>query len=395
MSSLRPRRNARREPEFVLDVEALLTQARRRTGLSDFGDESFREGLERLVTSVNDENDLNDFGAGAFRELVLHALVNRLEIEDWYRRHPEIDDEVIDSPLFIVGLPRTGSTLLGYHLALDPATRTFRLWESEKPTPPPIAGQDADDPRIVASAANHEALVKVCPAIALMVPYDPRGPVECYELFYLSFHYAHFDMYVRCPSYTEWFLAPERDHTAAYRYHKRVLKLLQWRSPPKRWCLKMPSHSLMIEGLDKVYPDARFVMTHRDPVKAIASASHLNVTVRKEFSKDPAKLFFGAHEARMWHMATERLLAFRSTNEARFFDLYHAQQLRDALPRLIALYEWLGWPMTADYRDRFHAWRQSNPKANNPYRLEDYGLDEAELRQRFSAYIERFFTNAA
>jgi hypothetical protein len=374
----------------VLNVATLIAEARRRAGLDDFGEDSFREGLERLVDSVNRESRMSAFGAAAFPEVLIHALVNRLEIEDWYRRHPEIDGEEIVAPVFIVGLPRTGSTLLSYQLSLDPCTRSFRLWESEKPCPPPIAAENKTDPRIAEANARHDLFVKACPAVASMAPYDPSGPVECYELFYMSFDYAHYDMFIHCPSYTEWFMDPARDHTAAYRYHKRALKLLQWRCPPKRWCLKMPSHSLMIENLDTVYPDARFVMTHRDPVKVISSTTHLNVTVRQEFLEDPMTRFFGEQTIRTWDTALNRLLGFRSRNEARFFDIFHAEQLIDAVPQLIKLYNWLDWPLTDPYIADVKAWRKSNPKGDNPYVAEDFGLDPVKLRARFAYYTQRF-----
>jgi len=379
----------------VLQATALIAEARRRTGLDDFGEASFGEGLERLVDSVNRESRMSAFGAAAFPEVLIHALVNRLEIEDWYRRHPEIDQEEIVAPLFIVGMPRTGSTLLSYQLALDPGTRSYRLWESEQPCPPPIASEALNDPRIAEANARHEDFVKACPAVALMAPYDPTGPVECYEIFYMTFDYAHYDMFVHCPSYTEWYLDAAHDHSASYRYHKRVLKLLQWRSPPKRWCLKMPSHSLAIENLNTVYPDARFVMTHRDPLKVIASTTHLNVTVRQEFLEDPLARFFGEQTARTWDTSTRRLLAFRSSRESRFFDIYHARQLIDAVPDLIKLYHWLAWPLTEKYIADVRAWRHSNPKADNPYDAADFGIDLSDLRERFAYYTDRFFPKRA
>ena len=374
----------------MLQVAALLDEARMRTGLAEFGDDTFREGLERLVDSVNRESRMSALGAGAFPKVIVHSLVNRLEIEDWYRRHPEIDDEKIIAPLFGVGMPRTGSTLLSYLLSLDPDTRSFRLWESEQPCPPPIAGEDKSDPRIAEADARHDAFVQACPAVANMTPYDPNGPVECYELFYMSFDYGHYDMFMHCPSYAEWYIDPARDHTPAYRYHKRALKLLQWRCPPKRWSLKMPSHTLMIADLFKIYPDARFVMTHRDPVKVIPSATHLNVTVRKEFLEDPLAEFFGRHTMNFWDTALRRMLEFRDGHRDRFIDIYHADQIADPIPGLKRLYAWLAWPMTDTYLEMVQAWRQKNPKADNPYDPAEFGLNLAEMRGRFTHYTDRF-----
>src|SRR6185295_10047862 len=132
--------------------------------------------------------------------------------------------------------------------------------------------------------------------------------------------------------------------------------------------------------------DARFVMTHRDPVKVIPSATHLNVTVRKEFNTDPMKRYFGAYKTDFWDRGMRRLLEFRSRNEQRFFDIYHGEQLVDAIPSLVKLYQWLGWPLTDAYLADVKAWRQVNPKADNPYDAADFGLDPSVLRKSFAYY---------
>jgi hypothetical protein len=375
----------------MLNVNALMGEAARRARLDDFGAEDFKEPLERLVESVNRESVFSPFGAMAFPEVLIHSLVNRLEVEQWYQRHPEIDDEKITAPVFIVGLPRTGSTLLSYQLALDPGTRSLRLWESERPCPPPVADQDQHDPRIAEADARHDAFIAACPAIARMTPYDPAGPVECYELFYLSFQYMHYNMFTHCPTYTAWVEDAARDHGPAYRYHKRVLKLLQWRRPPRRWQLKMPSHSLMLDSLTQVYPDARLIMTHRDPAKVIPSTAHLNVAVRQQFNVDPRKKEFGGYIAGFWEGAMRRLLAYRARNEAQFFDIYHGDQLIDPIPSLRKLYAWLDWPLTSRDLGDVTNWRRENPKADNPHDPAEYGLNPASINRVFSFYTERFF----
>jgi hypothetical protein len=187
---------------MTLDFDGLLDEAQRRTGLSDFGLDAFHEPLRLLLASVNHESRLTAAGHASFREVIVHSLANRLQVEDWYGRHPEIDDQAVVAPVFIVGFPRTGSTLLSYLLALDPGTRMIRQWESEQPCPPPVAGDDAD-PRIAASEARHAASSPPCQRSAAMVPYGgASGPVECYELFYMTFQYAHYDMFVHCPTFT-------------------------------------------------------------------------------------------------------------------------------------------------------------------------------------------------
>jgi hypothetical protein len=373
----------------VLSVGHLIDAARSRTGLRDLGDFDV-EPLERLIESVNEESHLSSFGELAFPEVLIRPLMNRLEIEEWYSRHPEIDDEQIVAPLFVLGMPRTGSTLLGYLLALDPNTRSFRQWEAEKPCPPPIAGDD-QDPRIAEADARHEAFMQRCPHLVSMAPWaGSSGPVECGDIFYMSFQTAYFDMYVHCPSYISWFYDAARDHSAVYRYHRRALKLLQWRCPPKRWVLRGPGHSIMVNSLNAAYPDARFIMTHRDPTKVIPSVAHLITTVRADFLIDPLKSFMGNELMREWDMAMQRLLRFRANNESRFKDVHHADIIQDSLQEITAIYRWLDWPESEQFRADVIAWRKGNPPGDNRFEVADFNLDLAEITRRFAYYLERF-----
>src|SRR5689334_789626 len=183
----------------MLDVSALIAEARRRTGLQNLGEDSFREPLERLAESVNRERPLTPFGAEALTATVLKALTNRLEVEEWYRRHPEIDEEEIVTPVFGVGMPRTGSTLLGSLLALDPETRWLRTWEAISPCPPPIKGQ-VDERAHLADAYFREFKEKA-PDVFAMIPFGPDDPNEDYELMMNSFCLDYFYCYANCPSF--------------------------------------------------------------------------------------------------------------------------------------------------------------------------------------------------
>jgi hypothetical protein len=224
-----------------------------------------------------------------------------------------------------------------------------------------------------------------------MVPYGgASGPVECYELFYMTFQYAHYDMFVHCPTYTSWFYDAARDHSEPYRYHRRVLKLLQWRNPPRRWVLKMPSHSHMIESLNREYPDARFIMMHRDPARVLPSLANLNVTVRRTHLHDAHESWFGEALVQNWDTAMQRLLRFRERTEQRFFDGYHGQQLADSVSQMRALYEWLDWPLSERHAAQIEAFRNAHPKGDNRYDMRDFGLKDASIRHRFAYYRERF-----
>src|SRR5262249_37141010 len=230
----------------------LMAAAVERTGLGDFGDDSFLEGLEILARAVATEARLNARGEGfVYQRIGLH-LAQRLQVEDWYRRHPEIDDVILEPPLFGMGLPRTGSTALSFLLAQDPSVRYMRSWEAAQPCPPPstVHGDDpripVDEQKVVAGSRHH-------------VPQDAHGPMECLDLMALDFKSQIFQAYAQIPSYSAW-LVDRADFTSTYRYERRVLKLLQWGEPVRPWRLKSPAHVLSLDYLDRVFPDAKFVM---------------------------------------------------------------------------------------------------------------------------------------
>jgi hypothetical protein len=209
-------------------ADELVASARERTGLHDFGDDSYRDGLVRLVGSLRDEAQLNAVGAIALPELIVRHLAQRLQVEDWYRRHPEINDEPIAAPLIGLGLPRTGSTALSILLAEDADARTLRRWEASAPCPPPST-VDGPEPRIDEARASEAMQAQMAPRLAQLVPGSATGPEECQDLMALDFKSHYFQAFAHVPSYSEWLL--DADLTPTYRYERRVLKLLRgaWR----------------------------------------------------------------------------------------------------------------------------------------------------------------------
>ncbi|HEY0803161.1 MAG TPA: sulfotransferase [Steroidobacteraceae bacterium] len=374
----------------MLNGSALIAEAQRRRGLQDLGEDSFREPLERLVDSINRESKMTPFGEAALPEMLIRALTNRLEIEDWYRRHPEIEEEEIVAPLFGVGMPRTGSTLLASLLSLDPQTRWLRQWESLSPCPPPIKGQS--DFRVRNAEEWFRDFRVKSPDVFAMIPLGIDEPTEDNDLMYNSFCIDYYYVFSNCPSFLEWFYDPARDFSFGYRYHKRTLKLLQWRYPPKRWSLKLPSHSQMIEGLNKVYPDARFVWTHRDPVKVLPSVSRLVEVVRAPYLEDAQMDEFAATQSRIWELAMRRLVNFRTQHENRFFDVHHTDLLKNSPKEIERLYKWLGWPLDRTMADTILSWRDAHPRQDHSYRAESNRFDPADLRRRFAFYTDRFGT---
>ena len=380
-----------------VDVDELLARVVERADASDFGPESdaMVEGLRVLVRSANEDADLTADGDAAFAGIVLSLLTRRLQIEDWYRRHPEIDDQEIESVLIGLGLPRTGSTALSYLLAQDPDVRSLRQWEAGQPTPPPDIATEATDPRFLAAQQAVGQMKNAPSELRSMLPSSADGPAECLDLMSMTFRCMALDVLAKTPQYGQW-LFNECDFEPAYRFHRRVLKLLQWHRPPSRWRVKTPAHMLSIEALDRVYPEARFVITHRDVTKVIPSVASVETAVVRMMTGSSDPLYIGKHCADTWDISLRRFIAFRDrVGEERFYDIAFEDIQSEPIAAIRGLYDWLGEDLTPATVEAMEGWLKSNDEAREQagehrYRAEDFGLDTDELAERFAYYAERF-----
>jgi hypothetical protein len=377
----------------VTRVDALLQRARSETGLGDFGHEGFREGLERLVHSADTEARTTQMGSAVFEMSVLDLLKQRLTIEDWYSRHPEIGDQEIIAPLIGLGLPRTGSTAFSCLLAEDPNIRVMRNWEQMQVCPPPERATYDTDPRIELAQEKMRIRNERFPRMKQMVPSSATSPVECQNLMGMNFRSQIFQAMYHVPSYVRW-LHHEADMTDTYRFVKRVLKLLQWRCPPNKWRLRNPSHILFIDDLNKVFPDARFWMTHRDVADVIPSVADLYFELHKAFSDHVDKPWLGDVNVESCELGMRRVIAFRAAgNDHRFFDVRFDEFQREPFAAIEGLYRFLGEELTDVARARMTAWRDDTPRDKHGLRTydpADYGLDRHALRERFAFYRQRF-----
>ena len=374
-------------------VDSLEKAARDATSLDDFGDDSYREGLEILVRALDSEARLSDMGRAAIDAQLVDLLSNRLQVEDWYRRHPEIDQQAIKAPLIGLGLPRTGSTALSCLLAEDPAVRFIRNWEAQWPCPPPEKTTEADDPRIARARAFMERRDRMFPRMKSMLPSTATSPTECQTFMGMDFKSQLFQAYARIPSYVEW-LNYRADLVPTYHYVKRILKLLQWRCPPTRWRLKNPSHIVFIDALDKVFPDARYWMTHRDIGQVLPSVADLYYELHKAFSDNVDKQWLGEVNTEFCELGMKRVIDFRDAgNDHRFFDIHFAPFQRDPFPILRQLYDFLGEELSNEAITRMQAWRESTPRdkySAHRHGPAEFGLDPEQLRSRFAFYNQRF-----
>jgi len=361
----------------------LIAAATAETGLHDFGGDSFREGLEILVRSLRDEAELNAAGEAFLQQRIAGHLAQRLQVEDWYGRNPEIDDVPIERPLIGLGLPRTGSTALSFLLAQDPGVRYLRQWESSQPCPPPST-VEGPDPRMgpgvreTAGTRDH-------------VPSAANGPMECLDLMALDFKTPIYEAFARIPSYSSWLL--DADLTSTYLYERRVLKLLQWGEPMRPWRLKSPVHVLFLEYLDRAFPDARFVMTHRDPTDVILSVADVYADIAGVFTDDLDRPYLGQLNVEHWSIGMNRVLEFRDRGaDDRFYDIDFRAMQSDPIGEVSGLYAWLNEPVTVEFESAMRRWWSENAENREPSAHPDpvtFGLDLAQVRPLFAEYVAR------
>ena len=272
-----------------LDTASLLATARANTGLDDFGDsdpqDHWRTHFEILLRAIEQEASLNLLGRLLTRSDLLIYLQNRLEVTDWYKRHPQIDEEVIRQPVFIVGLPRSGTTILHEVLSQDDQFRIVKKWEALFPCPPPEEACYLSDPRILKAHNLITIQDRISPEWKTMHAVGGELPVECIEFTTSCFLSEMFTASFQIPTYQAHLAAA--DITEMYRWHRKMLRLLQWRFKRAHWLFKGCNHEPYIPQLLKIYPDARIIFTHRDPIKAVSSVVSVQGTIFGFRTDDP------------------------------------------------------------------------------------------------------------
>jgi sulfotransferase family protein len=381
---------------MTFSVDDLEDGARAATGLEDFGSPYYREGLERTVEALNTEADLNDLGNVIQHATISNALIQRLRIVDTYRQHPEIDDEVVGGPVFVIGLPRTGTTALSQLVASDPQFRSLRMWESQACTPPPETATQHDDPRIAAAAEGIAMMDNMFPRMRTMMNSEPEAPTECQDLMGMSFRTFHFDGVVRVPGYLAWLMSCDMRET--YTFHRQVLKLLQWHCPPTLWHLKTPVHMFALDALVDAYPNAKFLWSHRDPAKVLGSVCSLIAYVRSWSSDRNDAKELGAEQLECWSEGVRRAMDFRKRfGDNRFVDVSFGDLQANPITTLEASYARLGLTLSQAARSRVQEWadgHQPGARGEHSYELADYGLTPEQVRERFADYLASYDASA-
>ncbi len=375
-----------------LDANGLIDAAVAATGCDDFGPDGWSDGFDRLVEALNAEADLNDLGHAAFTERIGGSLRSRLQVVDWHKAHPEVDEEVIGGPLIICGLPRTGTTALSNLLAQDPDTRSLAVWESAAPIPPPEADSYDRDERIAETQAGLDLFHAMVPEVRALHDDTATSTAEGIDLLGMSFAAYHVDGMARVPSYVDWLLDQPLD--AAYAFHRDVLQVLQSRCPPTRWHLKNPGDLFWLDTIVATYPDARFVWTHRDPAAVLPSVCDLVAIVTGMCTDHVDLLALGRRQVDFYSRAVERGMALREqVGEDRFVDVHVADLVADPVATVAGIYEGVGWAFTEAAERGVAGWWAENPPGKHGEHQPDpakYGLVDDEVRERFAPYLARF-----
>jgi len=370
----------------------LVDEARRQTGLDDFGSDSFREGLAVYCASLETEAQLNDVGALAVPGAIVSALRNRLRVVDWVRRHPEVPAEPVDAPLVVIGMFRAGTTLLSNLLDQDQRNRALLLWESADSVPPPSGAEHRAGPRVEAAREQNAMLESLNPRMRVVHHEEADGPTECIAVMGQDFKSLSWEAIANVPAYGDWLLAT--DHESAYRYHRLVLQVLQSGGVGGRWTLKSPHHAIALDALTAVYPDARLVLLHRDPVVLAASVCSLISTLSGTFSDADHQRYIAGHWTAMLEESIRRIEGFRTTHpEHPILDLQYADLVRDPSGTVAQLYASLGDELDDAAAARVSAYVDANPKGKfgvHGYDLAEFGLDADELSGRFADYVARY-----
>jgi hypothetical protein len=374
----------------TLSADALLEAAQAATGLDDFGPPTFREGLDVLIDAAEAEAGLSGTGRERLAAMIRMRLVNRLHLYAWHGDHPEIGAQEVPEPVFVVGLWRTGTTILSYLLAHDPERRSLLRWEAAEPCPPPGLDPVADRARIDRVARQIERQHERTPELAAINIQEAEGPTECVLVMSPEFKSQLWDTSLHVPSFYRW--NRSADQRSAYDLHKATLQLLQWRRGPDRWHLKAPAHTLSLDALRAVYPDARFVVVHRDPSVSLASACDFWELQMSGFTDHVDTAAVGRHWLAIYLDALDDLERFLAdADRGRVVELSY-QELKDPISAIGRIYDHLGLPLTTDAEARMAdalAHHRPGRHGRHEYSLGHFGLDPAEVAEAFRPLVER------
>jgi hypothetical protein len=371
--------------------DRLVEQACELAGSDDFGDDdTWRDGLARLCDGLASEARLNALGVEIAVLDIVRPLTSRLQIVKWRKENPGVAAKPVTRPIFIVGQPRTGTTILFDLLAQDPALRPPLTWEVDNPFPLPRPETYDTDPRIAETQASIEMSEQIVPGLLAWHPMGALVGQECVRITAGQFCSMIFSVQYRLPSYYRWLLY-QADHYPAYAYHRMFLQHLQ-SGVPGQWLLKSPAHLWQLDALVAEYPDALIVQTHRDPLNVISSISALTHHLRRLASDESSITECAAQCREEIVVGLERGMKLRDSLAQRVIDVQFVDFMRDPFATIRALYAELGRELDPVAEQNMRAFLAAHPgdRGGSRYSWADTGLDAAEVREQVSAYQERY-----
>ena len=377
----------------MLDSKQIIDAAKNQTNLEYFGNPLFLEGFECLVQSINQEADLNDIGMEAQKHRLIGILANMLRIEDASVQYPEILNEEIKSPVVIVGLPRTGSTMTHRLLASDPRHTAMLWWEGRYPAMLPNEVRGHPDERMEMGKAEVEAVMQASPEALTIHPWDYKGADEEILLLEHTFFSTVPESFMRLPTYSKW--VESQDHIHAYAQLKIMLQYLQWQNPgrnKKRWVLKSPHHLGFIDKLLKVFPDSKVIQTHRDPLKTVPSFCSMCSNLFEPLTNSYDKNEIGYHWAHKLAKVLNHCMEVSNLNKENFLNLEFKKMIKDPILEMEEVYNFIDEDFTDQAENAMNAWKEENQHemGAHQYSLEEFGLERSFIDSYFSEYINQY-----
>ena len=377
---------------FAEAEQSLHEAARSGAGFADFGDESYLAGLRTLLGAYDREARLTPTGRAMVTQELIGILRNRLAVQRAFAERPAILEAEVRRPIFVLGLPRTGTTALHHLLGQDPANQVLEFWLAASPRPRPPRETWPGEPAFQEAERFLEAMYEADPSLKAIHLMTADGPEECRHLLQQTFTDDTFECNATIPSYAAWYA--RQDMRPSYARHRDVLKLVGSTTPERRWVLKYPAHMRHLSALLQIYPDACIVQTHRDPARVLPSLSSLITGWRGLYEDAPDARAIASWQLELWASTLEHAMAVRRAQDpARFFDLHFREVVVDPVGAVGRMYAHFGLELDEKAERKLRAWHAANPQGKHGehrYSADEFGLTPARMAERFATYRQHF-----
>ncbi len=378
---------------FKLNADKIIFKSKKKAGYKGTLPKQLEAGVRSVIESVNKDAKLNSFGSLAAKILFERTLTERLKIEQLLHKDPEIERAEISQPIFIIGMPRTGTSILHALMHEDENHRSPLVWECLLPTPVPAPENYDENQQLKTVVKELDQIFKLVPDFKKKHHITASSPQECVSINAFDFNSFQFTAQFYVPHYLKWFFK-DADRLSTMRFHKRFLQYLESGGVrSERWLLKSPVHLMRLTEIFEVYPDARVIMTHRHPGKVVPSVTSLISSLRSLYSDEEDLNRTGKEQVAIWSSYFNRFLESRKelNKEDQIIDLRFEDFVKDQMGTLRKIYNKFGWEMSELTKNKMEVFLAQNPKDKHgahDYSLKDFGLDEVQIKESFAKYIQ-------